>query len=180
MTTLSIFPKRPKYSFFFKTSTSASRCDKPTTNTRFFCTTRTSARCRRFSLERCFFWCSFCLRSFFIRMILKKTRWLGAGWVKKRCLGLTRLRIRARSELDCPSRACDTQDTGRSRPSSVCASRIDKSERSIRDKHYNVLKTVSYLVATRAWVKVGVVDFQWFHTKWTLKKLAIGHFISLN
>lgn len=39
ITTLWILPNFPKYSCFLRTSGSASRCDRPTTNTRFLCTT---------------------------------------------------------------------------------------------------------------------------------------------
>lgn len=39
ITTLTILPYFPKYSCRFRTSVSASRLDKPTTKTRFFCTT---------------------------------------------------------------------------------------------------------------------------------------------
>uniref|UniRef100_A0A2M4DM80 Putative secreted protein n=1 Tax=Anopheles darlingi TaxID=43151 RepID=A0A2M4DM80_ANODA len=49
MTTLWIFPYFPKYSCFFRISGSANLGGSPTTNTRFFCTTRTFARCFRFS-----------------------------------------------------------------------------------------------------------------------------------
>lgn len=48
------------------TSGSASRCESPTTNTRFLWTTRTLARCLRFSVTFCFFSFCFCFFSFFI------------------------------------------------------------------------------------------------------------------
>lgn len=41
MTTLCILPNFPKYSCFLSTSTSANRKGRPTTNTRFLCTTLT-------------------------------------------------------------------------------------------------------------------------------------------
>jgi hypothetical protein len=37
------------------TSMSVNRCDRPTINTKFFCTTLTSAKCRLFSVNFCFF-----------------------------------------------------------------------------------------------------------------------------
>lgn len=51
------------------TSGSASLCERPTTNTRFLCTTRTLARCFRFSVTFCFFSFCFCFFSFFILWI---------------------------------------------------------------------------------------------------------------
>lgn len=63
ITTLCIFPNLPKQSGFFKISGSASRGDSPTTNTKFFWTTRTLARCFLFSVIFCFLAWSFCLFS---------------------------------------------------------------------------------------------------------------------
>lgn len=51
------------------TSGSARRCESPTTNTRFRCTTLTLARCLRFSVTFCFFSFCFCFFSFFILWI---------------------------------------------------------------------------------------------------------------
>ena len=54
-TTFNILPNLPKYSTFLSTSMSVNRCDRPTINTKFFCTTLTSAKCRLFSVNFCFF-----------------------------------------------------------------------------------------------------------------------------
>lgn len=72
------------------TSGSASRCESPTTNTRFLWTTLTLARCLRFSVTFCFFSFCFCFFSFFILWISSCDKGLytagssGYGYVKKK------------------------------------------------------------------------------------------------
>lgn len=72
------------------TSGSASRCERPTTNTRFLWTTRTLARCLRFSVTFCFFSFCFCFFSFFILWMSSCDRGLytagssGYGYKNKR------------------------------------------------------------------------------------------------
>lgn len=116
------------------TSASASLGGKPTTNTKFFCTTRTFAKCLRFSEIFCFRCWSRCRFSAFSAEICTKKNntsnsfifYLDTGIFFPIQSDLPALEIAAWSQLDFRDRLCDTQDTIHFHPFGFGASRIGR------------------------------------------------------
>ena len=108
------------------TSASASLGGKPTTNTKFFCTTRTFAKCLRFSEIFCFRCWSRCRFSAFNAEICTKKTISSLLLFSFSKLYLPALEITAWSQLDFQDRLCGTQDTIHFHPFEFGASRIGR------------------------------------------------------